>query len=568
MSGGGGGGAGGRLSAVKMAQMLSMREKAKWPRADYGVIHNRRGTETSLARFGETYRTASADQKANRTLVGYSGRGKYSFGQLAKDYKKSGIGKYVNPVLGAASRRAVSMIDPYGGSGMYTGRGEYVHSNNLVSGSVGDMIHRTSVPSAMSMGDETGAVIITHREYITDIFGPPAGNSFVNQSFSLNPGLEQTFPFLSQIAGNYDEYDFVQLVWEYRSTTTDIGNSSTGQCGTIIMCTNYNAAAPPFHDKGIMMEYAHAQSCKVTEHMVHGVECDPSKSAGTTISYTRTSPVISNQDIKTYDIGLFQLAIANSPPAYANLPIGELWVQYSVRLRKPKLFSSRGLDTDKDEYIVSAALGTVFTNTSFFFGSANNTTYASAQQNNIGCMIRPGIQTSYTGTTNPSQVTATTGGLSVVIPAGYNGNLRLSLFLGGASLASTLAETAITAHFLGNVSPIYDIYSGVNPATPGGSPTNILVTLTGSEIIVICDVYVRQATGIVYNAGSVFPNGTAYSGGDNVVVFTGMNGATGGSFVYASLQVEQYQPLGGLSGITSSAARVQFVNQSGALVLP
>ena len=79
------------------------------------------------------------------------------------------------------------------------------------------------------------------------------------------------------------------------------------------MATNYNASSPPFSDKATMMEYAHAMSAKTTEHMTHGVECDPSKLGGSERKYIRTNPVVPSQDLKTYDHGLFQLAVANSP---------------------------------------------------------------------------------------------------------------------------------------------------------------------------------------------------------------------------------------------------------------
>jgi hypothetical protein len=34
---------------------------------------------------------------------------------------------------------------------------------------------------------------------------------FQNQSILLNPGLEASFPWLSQVAQNFEEYEFVQL---------------------------------------------------------------------------------------------------------------------------------------------------------------------------------------------------------------------------------------------------------------------------------------------------------------------------------------------------------------------
>jgi len=321
------------------------------------------------------------------------------------------------------------------------------------------------------------------------------------------------------------------------------------------MCTNYNAAAAPFADKGIMMEYAHAQSCKVTEHMVHGVECDSKKNAGSPILYTRSSPVVVNQDIKTYDLGNFQLAVANSPPAYANLPIGEIWVQYMVKCRKPKLFSSRGLDVDKDEFLsnnLNPMTGALW------FGVVNNILFLAAQQNNIGCLVVPGTQYAYSGTTSPVQ-TATTGtGCSVLIPSGYNGNLRVTVIISGTT------PNAPNLTVLGNITLISDLYQ----FTGAGDPITQVTIASATSAIGVYDIYVRQATGIAYSAGSVFSNGTAYSGGNSILSF-GTSAAA--AVTFSSIQIEQYQPLGGINGLnssTGSSSRVLFTNQQGVVVIP
>ena len=62
----------------------------------------------------------------------------------------------------------------------YSGRGMYT-SNALIKGS------GMSAPKVRAIGDETGAISLTHREYIGDIYGP--SNNFSNQSFPLNPGF-------------------------------------------------------------------------------------------------------------------------------------------------------------------------------------------------------------------------------------------------------------------------------------------------------------------------------------------------------------------------------------------
>ena len=48
------------------------------PWADQGAMHIRRGKSDNLALFGETYKSASEQQRAARTAHGYTGRGMYT----------------------------------------------------------------------------------------------------------------------------------------------------------------------------------------------------------------------------------------------------------------------------------------------------------------------------------------------------------------------------------------------------------------------------------------------------------------------------------------------------------
>jgi len=383
---------------------------------------------------------------------------------------------------------------------------------------------------------------------------------------------------LSQIAQNFDEYEFVQMIWEYRSTTTDIGASTTGQCGTIIMCTNYNSSAGPFTDKGVMMEYAHAHSCKVTEHMVHGVECDPTKNAMSAILFTRASPVVTGQDLKTYDLGSFQLAIANSPAAYANLPLGELWVEYSCRLRKPKLFASRGLDCDRDMWYMSTAVsGTL--SWANQFGSATSSVFLKGQQNNIGCLFQPHTTYASTGTStaNLTVTSSSNSGFSILIPGSYNGNLRLTV----TSLGTiTTAGTNGSYLLFGNIQPIADLY-----ASPGNAGAAVSTTFSSNStqagaasFTQVLDLYVRQATGLAFSTQPTFdgqlpnvPSSSAanyFSGGNNIISFAPSGSGNTGTITQTIISIEQYQPMGGIVGMTGVNSVMGWVNSAGTVVIP
>ncbi|AFH77559.1 putative capsid protein [Boiling Springs Lake RNA-DNA hybrid virus] len=519
-----------------LARKISIATSKKFPYKDFGTAHYQRGTADNIARFGATYKSADAEQKALRKAVGYSGKGLYmghgGFFSGAKRLWRS-IPKPLRAIGVGAARQVASH---------YLGSGAYNNSNNLmVGGAIQDHLSN-SIPQMESSGDETGSVRIVHREYVSDVYAPGTqGGSavaFQNTTYPLNPGLQSTFLFLSQIAQNFDEYEFDQLIWHFRSTTTDIGNSTTGQCGTIIMSTNYNAASQPFVDKQAMLEYAHSHSCKVTEHMSHGVECDKNKIALANTLFTRSNPVVTNQDLKTYDHGLFQLAIANCPSAYNGLPIGELWVEYRVTLRKPKLFTSRGLEIDSDIFTVSNN-GLVGTTTQDAPLGKNSLGILKGQQNNIGTLV----------------TTDANGVITVLLPASYTGPLKVKLVWATNSTSTAVAAGLMSVVLTGRLAQINDIYTGT--AFQGSEPLWYAYAPLGSGTLAVAAKFSYFHEFHVYARPAAF-------GVDNKFTMT-FAGAVGTNLGQATLSIEQYQAFG-VDNVNITAPT--FINSSGTVTLP
>lgn len=305
------------------------------PWSTYGAQRVLRGTPVNINKYGATYKAATMEQRQRRKASGYSGRGRYSMAQMQKFAKRNKLGKI-------AMNAGMQAARAYGVPTQYFGRGGYT-SNSLMDGG----------KPAMSgiIGGENQSVTVTHKEYIRDIYGGQT-RALVNHEFQLNPGLMEKMPWLAQIAANYEEYEFKQLVFEFHSTVDPTVNSSNnGSTGTIIMCTNYNPDAPNFANKEVMMQYHGACSGRVTENLTHGVEADPSLNAGSAIRYVRTSKPVS-QSLKDFDLGKFQLVTVNLPEAYTNTQIGELWCYYTVELHKPRLFTSVYKNLARDKFFM------------------------------------------------------------------------------------------------------------------------------------------------------------------------------------------------------------------------
>lgn len=453
-------------SPQQRAIAIAIKNRMKYPYASYGRAYMERGTEDNLAMFGPTWKEATAEQRAKRRALGYTGRGAY-WGKRIGSWigRRTGI-----PGAGRLAGMAGSALEDYGrkrlGRGLYSGRGSY---NTLIEG--GD-----PAISATGTGDETESIVLTNREYVSDIYGP-SSTGFVNEIFRLNPGNQDCFPWLSQLAANYEEYEFIQLVFEFRSTL-DASTASNGQTGTIIMATDYNAAHQPFEDKETMMQYHGGHSGRTTSDMAHGVECDPGKSAGDMHKYVRTFGHEGAEDIKSYDHGIFQLALNNIPSTFQNQQVGELWVSYKVKLTKPKLGVARMVNQQRDVFIHDMA--------QTFSTSNPASTLIKCTNSNLNCSI-------VTVTSAPS----------VVFPAQYNGLVEIMMIFTGTAVATPPGlGTMVVA---GNVDVVYDMYGGPTPNSPTADrPENHVKTYriaggVDGTYMFICHVRVKSATGGVDN---------------------------------------------------------------------
>ncbi len=351
------------------------------------------------------------------------------------------------------------------GQGMYMGQGAYTQTNSLVDSG--------AAVSGFNAVPDGNTVTVSHREYISDIYGPATGN-FTNVTFEINPGIERTFPWLSQIACNYDEYTLHQLMFTYRPTVTEFAAAS-GQQGQVIMATQYNANDQPFTDKRVMMQYDGAMSSKVSMEQIHGVECDPSKISGDQGKYIRNRPVLEDMDKNNYDHGQFNIAIADIPNTYANQSIGELWVSYTVQLRKPKFYANKGLAISKDIFCANQAGGA---KQSFLFGDegAPSDYRIYGQQNVLGSALIINNLTNPDVVPTPApQITVGSNGITdenigggqqyafkVVLPAYWAGSLDVDLNVLTDDVAQNQFPVVYRCFTSGNITPIKDIVAAGN----------------------------------------------------------------------------------------------------------
>lgn len=227
-----------------------------------------------------------------------------------------GTGASVGSGLGAA-------LSKWLGSGDYQ-----VSSNSMVS----SMKASGSIP-LMHKNDQS--VIVRHKEFIGEIKSSTA--YAVQYSLELNPGVSGTFPWLSNIARNYQEYRFKGVIFHYIPTSGSAVASTNNALGSVMMQTSYRATdTPPDSKRELLNEYWSTETAPF-ETCCHPIECNPSENPFN-IQYVRQVAVPEGDNLLMYDLGVTH--IATSGQQADNVVLGDLWVTYEVELKKPILFSN------------------------------------------------------------------------------------------------------------------------------------------------------------------------------------------------------------------------------------
>lgn len=213
-----------------------------------------------------------------------------------------------------------------------SGLGDYSVSRNVFAGNrLPEIVNQPS----------GGGTIIRFQEYLCDVFTSSTANTFNIQSYYLNAANSTTFPFLSQIACNYEQYDFEGCLFEFRSTSANALNSTNTALGSVMMATQYDSYDSAFDSKIAMLNYEFSTACKPSENCMHMIECDPRQTTVNELYTLYDQGPPANADIRLYNLGLFSIATTGFQGTSVN--IGQLHVTYQVRLLKPKLFTTLGL---------------------------------------------------------------------------------------------------------------------------------------------------------------------------------------------------------------------------------
>jgi len=227
------------------------------------------------------------------------------------------LGNFVNQ--GDLGALAGSSLAKLFGHGDYT-----VKSNSLMGGRVGPTLPKFDK-------DGRRGTRIVEREYIGEVTAAGylvnGSSAFYNRVLPINVTNSETFPWLSTIAQQYDQWEPHGIVFEFVSTSSSY-NGVSQALGTVIMATDYDITDPAYSNKQNMENSDYACSTRPAENLIHGIECDPDERP-VKILYTGSNQVSLSM------LANFQIATIGC--STANVVLGELWISYDITFYKKQL---------------------------------------------------------------------------------------------------------------------------------------------------------------------------------------------------------------------------------------
>lgn len=239
------------------------------------------------------------------------------------DHPLRSAGGFIGSKLG--SKRHGESIGKLLGS--ISGTGDYHVTGNSITKKA--LISDGNVPQFRGNGR---GFRVTHREYLGDIIASSTPGLFERKVYPINPGLFASFPWLSSIATQYDQWKPNGMVICVNSLSSTY--SGTSSLGTVAVATDYDVLDAPYASKVEMANSQFATSGNTAQSLIHPIECNV-RERPQTLYNTRSAGIPANDSLRFYDFCNVVVATAGCT---ANQVVGELWITYDITFYKPQLY--------------------------------------------------------------------------------------------------------------------------------------------------------------------------------------------------------------------------------------
>jgi len=218
------------------------------------------------------------------------------------------------------------------GRGDYTIAGDTTAVNSLIRG---------KASAYNSFGGDHAEMSVEYREYIGDLVtgtvtndGSLSSNSnLFTTYYNVNPGDPAAFPWLSNIAANYEEYCIEGLIFEYVSTTSPYNSNSA--MGEVIVTSQDNVSGPVFTTRQELFNTEMCTTARLDRNIMYGIEC---KEKPYKWYFVNTNSATTDTNLQNF-VRVY-LASCVSATFPSNSVLGEIWVTYRIRFRGPVVTAS------------------------------------------------------------------------------------------------------------------------------------------------------------------------------------------------------------------------------------
>jgi len=212
--------------------------------------------------------------------------------------------------------------------GWVTGLGTYkIHGQVLPAGHV----------PQFSKGREY--VEISYREYVEDVVTSSTAGSMKVEVYYINPTNSSLFPWLSNMATMFEEWESMGMLAEFKSDSANALNSTNTALGQVALACNYDATQAAWTTRAQLLDSEYVSSDAPAQSFLHPIEVSRKLTPAKIFYTSQTTGTDQNQTT----LGILHLATWGMQAASVN--VGQLWMTYKFRFFKPKIPGAGGVTT-------------------------------------------------------------------------------------------------------------------------------------------------------------------------------------------------------------------------------
>nr|WRQ65276.1 structural protein [Tolivirales sp.] len=210
------------------------------------------------------------------------------------------------------------------------GRGDYALQEGI-EGIKKNSLFSDSPKRAFTLGTNGSSLVIEHSEYVGPVVSSDTIGAFTQKTYPMDPTNPSSFPWLSSLAVNFEQYEVLGLVYRLETASGAAISGSDSALGTWISTFQYDPTNEPYTNKQQMLQSYGSVSSVVCKSQLMGVECAKDSLVFDKL-YCRESDA--STETRFYSKGNF--VVASQGLKAASQVVGDLWVHYKIKFINPK----------------------------------------------------------------------------------------------------------------------------------------------------------------------------------------------------------------------------------------